>query len=431
MPNNREWALFIWLAIIVLAIVLTKTGRSGVSSVLRAGATSKILVPLIMMFGYVAAELWLGYKLALWRTDLTTDIIFWSVAAMALFFNFVEAPKHPHYFRNRIAASVGVPELLQFWTNLFVLGLIAELFIQPLVAILAMLGAVAASDNKYRSINRLMQWLLAMVGFALFAFAIQQLITNSDEINWASVVRKFTLPIWLTIGLLPFIYMLSLYSGYEIAFMRINFFTDDRRARWRAKLALILKFHLKSHELHAFTGPWQQKIAAAPSFAAARAVVDDFRQSRKDAARAAAEEQQRIERYTGSDETDAQGRRLDRREFRETTGALRWLAICQMGWYQHEDRGGQYRADLLEVFADDLTRQGLPPESGISLTVSEDGQAWYAWRRTVTGWCFAIGAAGPPPDQWEYDGAEPPSGFPGNDPRWGTRAFSNEVSRNW
>ena len=64
---------------------------------------------------------------------------------------------------------------------------------------------------------------------------------------------------------------------------------------------------------------------------------------------------------------------------------------------------------------------GLPEEHGIHLNVSDDGQAWWAWRRTVTGWCFAIGANDAPPDQWLYDGADPPNGFPGEDPAWGDR----------
>ena len=67
------------------------------------------------------------------------------------------------------------------------------------------------------------------------------------------------------------------------------------------------------------------------------------------------------------------------------------------------------------MIGDDFTRQGLPKESGIALRVSKDGQAWYAWRRTVTGWCFAIEAIGQTPNQWEYDGPEPPQGFPGKD----------------
>lgn len=75
-----------------------------------------------------------------------------------------------------------------------------------------------------------------------------------------------------------------------------------------------------------------------------------------------------------------------------------------MGWYRR--RGGRHPPDLLNRLGDDFTHHGLPQPSGITMKVSEDGQAWYAWRETVTGWVFAIGAAGPPPEQWECDGAE-------------------------
>jgi hypothetical protein len=78
-----------------------------------------------------------------------------------------------------------------------------------------------------------------------------------------------------------------------------------------------------------------------------------------------------------------------------------------MGWYRN--RGGRYRADLLELLGD-FTSQGLPEDHGITLHVAKNGKSWWAWRRTVTGWCFAIGAVGPPPDQWEFDGPEPPHG---------------------
>ena len=50
-----------------------------------------------------------------------------------------------------------------------------------------------------------------------------------------------------------------------------------------------------------------------------------------------------------------------------------------------------------------------------------------AWRRTVSGWCFAICSAdGPPPVQWEFDGPEPPSGLPGKASEWDSRPFADE-----
>lgn len=126
-------------------------------------------------------------------------------------------------------------------------------------------------------------------------------------------------------------------------------------------------------------------------------------------------ERERDARHAGSDESDEFGQRLDRREFDETRAALQQLAGMQMGWYRN--RGGRYRPELLEL----LTIGDLPDDHGIELCVSDDGQSWWAWRRTITGWCFAIGATDPPPDQWLFDSPEPPSGFPGDDPAWGER----------
>jgi hypothetical protein len=45
--------------------------------------------------------------------------------------------------------------------------------------------------------------------------------------------------------------------------------------------------------------------------------------------------------------------------------------------------------------------------------------------------CLAIGASAPPPNQWELDGMEPPSGLSGVDPAWGDGPYGFEVDMNW
>jgi hypothetical protein len=93
-----------------------------------------------------------------------------------------------------------------------------------------------------------------------------------------------------------------------------------------------------------------------------------------------------------------------------------------MGWYDRKDR---YKTDLLDI----LTFDALPEDHGIMMRISDDGQRWFGWRRMVSGWCFAIGAAGAPPDQWVYDGADPPADFPGVGEEWGD-SFGIEA-KNW
>jgi hypothetical protein len=238
---------------------------------------------------------------------------------------------------------------------------------------------------------------------------------------------EFFLPVWLTAGLLPLIYILSLYITYDSALRGINRAAGENRPRWRAWLALTIGLHVRHRDVGAFNWNWGRRLVEAPTVGAAREVIRDFRSERRAALQAIADEVERVRRYAGSDETDEAGRRLDRREFEETTDALRWLQMAQTNMYRNH--GGRYRDDLLRMISDDF--RGLPKESGVVLKVAEDGQAWYAWRRTITGWCFAAGAAGPPPDQWEFDGPEPPRDFPGRDPLWGAAASAAEINRNW
>ena len=291
--------------------------------------------------------------------------------------------------------------------------------------------ALSAQGEKRALVGNLtMPALLIGVGVLFLGYTIVQFYAQWTQLDRQALLLKLALPAWLTLGVLPFIYVLSLYTVYEGALRGVNWATSDWRARWRTRFVLVRDFRLRRNELRSFTLMWIKRAAVAPDVTGARAVVQRFRDEQRAAEQAERDAEERLWRYAGSNKTDTDGRRLDRREFKETTEALRHLAGCQMGWYRN--RGGRYhREDLLSALGDTFTRRGLPKDHGIVVRVAKDGQAWYAWRRTVTGWCFAIGAAGPPPDQWEFDGPEKPNGFPGKASEWGSGSFLDEVNRNW
>jgi hypothetical protein len=430
MLNNREWAILIWGVGIFLILMGRREIRSSVGQLLRLALSPPLLIPLLLMVGYVVGEIWLGYKARLWRSDLIKDTIVWfMISALALFSRYDQASKQPRFFRRRLLAAISISVFLEFFANLFVLNLIAELALQPLLLLLGLLIAVTEREERFRALRTPLNALLALIGLSILTYSVRQLFISWNAVDKPVTALQFAVPIWLTIGLLPYVYLLSLYSNYQSAFHAIDVHSDNRRSRRRAKLALVTKLHLRTRDSYRFGGsPWLERIVSARTFPAARRVVADFQESRREEERVAAEERKRLQRYVGSDETDGEGQRLDRREFKETMKALYWLADCMEGWYYNQDREGKrYRADLLDVFGPDFFKPfGLPPESGITMKVAKNGKAWYAWRRTVTGWCFAIGAAGPPPDRWEYDGPEPPGRFPSKGRGWGDNA-----NRNW
>ena len=428
--NNREWAALFWLIALFTWALSKQNARSSFSSFIRSLFSFPILATLLAMVGYVALEVRIGYKLSIWNCGLLKETIIWViVSGLAMFLRYDKAAEGFQFFRKQAVAAVGGMVFVEFFMNLMVFHFFGELLLQPFLTILILISFIAGQNIVHRPVKKLIDGLLAIIGISLLLVIIQKLFSTWDKIDKQMALLQLALPIWLTIGILPAVYMFCLYVNYDSAFKGINHATSDWKARMRAKSALVTKLHFRTIDTSAFSWNWSRRIASASNFAAACSGVDEFRESRRVAKQAVIDEQERLKRHAGSEATDERGRRLDRREFKETIKALRWLSTCQMGWYRKHQ--GRYQADLLERLGNDFTRQGLPADSGITMKVSKDGQAWFAWRRTVTGWCFAIGASGPPPEQWEYDGPEPPIDFPGKGSSWGKGPFSDDVNLNW
>ena len=434
MLNNRELAWLIWVSAFVLWALSKKSVRESSVGVVRALLKAQILLPVAAMLVWVGLELWVGVQLALWSPALAKGTILWTLGSAGfLLFNCVQLHSNgteQHFFRRTILATIHVAAFVEFFVNLYVMSLPGELVLLVVVVVLSLVVTVAGQKPETKCARVFCEWVLLAAGLAVFAFSAQQIYLGWCQLEAREVVLDFALPVWLTVGLVPFLYLFSIYVVYDAVFRRISREDTGRWSRWRSRLAMLSVLHFHAGAVRQLAGYWYftRRLGEAHTFSAGRKVVAEFLDTLGREEQAKIDEEDRLRRYSGSQELDDEGQRLDRREFAETTRALHWLATCQMGWHRN---GGRYRHDLLRVLGDDFTRHGLPRDSGITLLVAQDGQSWYAWRRTVTGWCFAIGAAGPPPDQWKYDGPEPPVGLPGEDPSWGDGPFADLVSRNW
>lgn len=429
MPNNREIASVVWIGIFFSLAMLKKDLRSSFGGVLRIALNPAIVTVLTLFASYVALEVWSAAKIGLWRYGLASKTAAWAIASgIVLVFNFQTAFREPSFFRRTAVRTLSFTVVLEFVLNFFVLSLIKELLLQPVVAFVGLLSVLAARDERNKSVKKLADSLLAAFGLSMLAFVLRQIYLHWRELD-LDALREFLLPMWMTVGLLPFVFAVALFAAYDSMWRDINRATPDRRVRLRTRLAVITKLHVRFRDVHGFRWKWVQDAVASGSFAAARRVADSFLKSRRADERAEAARAERVRKYAGSNETDHAGRRLDRREFDGTMEAFRLLAAYQTAQYRMQ--GGRYHPDLLKIVGDDFTRNGLPRDAGITINVADDGQSWYAWRRTVTGWCFAIGATAQSSVEWEYDGPGPPRGFPGRHIDWGQHLSPGDVNKNW
>ena len=430
--TSRDIATLFWWTVIAAAVLLGRSTRESMRGVLHTGARLLWIVGLyagwVALLGLLATRIPFGDQ-RLWEPAQLKDTIVWfAVTGMALLFGVGQSATDRRFYVTRVVEVISGASLLQIFLGLVTFELWIEVLWPVPIVLVSLMLVVAARDPAMAALRKVLTVIQVLLVLGLLGAVLVILIDQLPHYDWGAQLHSFLLTVWLTVGALPLIAWLSLYSNYQSAFGHLRK-RDGSAASLTAKLAVLSTLHVRNRELLRFAGYWPRQTAEADGFWAARRVVRQFRADLQERDAVVQQQADDLVHYAGVEGTDEEGRQLDRREFVETQAALEWLANnCHMGWYRNQEPKKRYKADLLKIFQPGHTR-GLPDEHGISMKVRGDGQAWFAWRRTTTGWVFGIGAKGSPPSEWFYEGPEPPKGYPGSGPGWGSSAF--ERGPNW
>lgn len=277
MPNNREWALLFWALVSLTIVVSRRDLRPDFARMLRLALGRRILPLLFGLICWTVMQAWLGYRVGIWDFTLITDTTIWFMTVgVVLFINLENTHKKQNFFRREVAAVIGANVLIEFYVDVYVLSFIAELLLQPLLLFLGILSLVAKSEERTRVVGKLSDALLALGGMLLVVNATVHVFSGWRDLQVGALLRELSLPVWLTVGILPYIYLLGLYAAYQVAFQRIDW-KSRNGGRLASKLALMVSFHVKARQLGSFTGPWQMRISSAKSFREARDIISQFR----------------------------------------------------------------------------------------------------------------------------------------------------------
>jgi hypothetical protein len=420
--DNRQLAI-IMVLLAFTVLLSTKSSRESFERAARHLFHPKVLSLFILYFLWGAVIHFAAWEVHAWNVRMAGDSIFWAASSgiTLLVLSITNAGREDNFFLYRARKLLELAVVLEFFLNLQTLPLWGELLLQLCLTFLVVLKVVADHNNE-TSASKALGVTLAVITTGLLIYSCHAVISGWNQLDKLQEFRKFLLPVWLTIGVLPFVFVMALAAGYGTLYARMKASTGLDRLPIRSRVGVALALRLRLLDINGLRGRYLQEAAHADRVTDAIRVIGAFRSDRTRRAKIAEMKKERLDQFAGADGEDDQGRRLDQREFSETQAALRWLATCQMGWH---NRNGHYRADLLE-FMDDFTSQGLPVDHGIVMRLHKEG--WYAYRRTVGGWVLGIGAVGPTPDQWFFDGPEPPEGLL-RGKGWG--AHPHEETSNW
>jgi len=420
--TTREWATVFYVSVLMLLGFVLPSWRAVVAPVLDAFFHWKIQATVFALLAWMALVLYVGHLVGAWNTDLLKDTIAWLlVSGLSTLFSTIEAPKKDRFFRSTALSAISFGVVMQFLLNLHTFNILVELLLQPFVVFLILLSAVAHTKPDTVQVGKLVDWLIAAFGLLIVTATARGLLNSWRGVDPEETGLALAFSIWLPLAMLPFVYAVALGQTYGRIFTLSSFRNDRKKPPLRVRAAMVygLGGDLRGvNDLPQF-GTYSL-ICRSRGFRDALRHVRDYERERQKSIAGKDLEADRLEWYAGNKGRRADGTLLDQREFKETTDALRWLSTCHMGHYNND---GRYRKDLLEVLGD-FERQGLLGDHGITMRVSENGQRWYAWRRTITGHAFAIGASEGTPSQWLYEGDEPPCDFPGQGPEWGDSPFN-------
>lgn len=411
--SNCDIAFLLWFGVAVIVLLAWRTGRESVLGILGA-LRGKLLVVALLQALYFALVIAGGQTAGIWNTSLLKETLAWFVlAGIPLLFRFPETYETRGFYRRATRRLVGIAVAMEFLIGLTAFSLGAELLLLPVALILGVLSAVAGTKSEYKQAKRLFDGALVVLGLIVIALTTMKLIEIGPTLNPRWLGMLLFLPVWATLFTLIFVGIFGLYANYEPKMDEINRTrADDRRARWRAKAALIGTFWARQYELGRYSRFDAGQLAETGGWDEARRVVAlqratiRYTQAKEDLASA------KLVRYAGVEGTGWDDQPLDQREFVETKEALDLLALFQRSQF---DQHRRYNPDL-DVGI--LVGRRLPEKLGIVMKVNKKGTAWFAWRRTVAGWCLGEGASGPPPDRWSFVASEPPVGFPKEETGW-------------
>ncbi len=403
--------------------------RRSVAGTLQTLFQWKVAPVFGLYYAWVFLLVSLALQVGIWTPSLTKDTFLWALTAgSALVLNFSEAAKLG-FVRRRIVESVGFAAALEYLVGLSSFSFWIEFALPPIVLVAAVAPALQRGkpDGEKWAV-----WgpnILALTTAVLLFHTSLDLFATAGTMDMADRGREALWPIVLAIGSLPFVFGLALVASYETAFLKLGWAQQRKGASTKSRLGLALGLGLRLRLVHEAGKGGTFKIATAATLRDARIQAKVWAAQVHEKDRTVAQAQEDLKTYAGSTGVDADGKRLDKREFKETRDALDFLALCMHGWYSRDPAG--FYKDRLAAPGLGFTGKGLPEAHGISMRISADGQSWYASRRTVSGWCFGIGMAGAQYRVWHYDGPNTPQDFPGQTPDWGKSSFDLEQSPNW
>ena len=178
------------------------------------------------------------YQLPFWTNIYFKDIILWLIfSGISYCVNSIIKGDTEH-LKSTVKDNFRVIVIFEYFIGTFTFKFWFDMLIIPVITILTLMNVVAESEEKYRGVHKLIDIVLACIGWYMLWGAVNVGLKEYKELNAINTLVSFMIPIVYTILILPLEFGLEIYSDYEQVFVRMKFRDNQdkkiqRKHRWR------------------------------------------------------------------------------------------------------------------------------------------------------------------------------------------------------
>lgn len=221
--NNRETAIAIWLALLLLLLLFKPDIRRSFAGLIRSFFARKIFTSYLLSVGYSCIGIYILYRLHGWTAHQFKDTILWcTITVMKTMMRINDVNEKKDYFKTALKENLKFTLVIEFISETYSFSLIAELILVPVLVMLAGMLALAKYDKKYSNIIPLINWMLILFGLSTIIHALYEIVAHFGEFANVNKLREFLLPPFLAIWFLPWLYLMSLWMRFENVFIRFK-----------------------------------------------------------------------------------------------------------------------------------------------------------------------------------------------------------------
>ncbi len=220
--STREVATIVWFAALILYVTIRSNGKMPFRDFLKALCNKLFIIPVLCLLAYAALLVYGLSQFQFWNWILIKDVVIWVLfVATPICFKLATKRTKDFPFRKIVADNLTGSAILEFFIGAFTFSFWTEIFVVPAFSFLVILQNHDKDNPKYQSLQKFLNGISVIIGFALLYFTIDVAINVISQDGIVDTMVSFCVPIIFSIAYLPIIYFIAVKALYHDLFVLI------------------------------------------------------------------------------------------------------------------------------------------------------------------------------------------------------------------